>query len=100
MKLSCEIVIASAMGVILGSSAAAALVLNGDFAAPIEGPAAFLPVGSTIPGWTVVGSGGVNVDHVFTPNTYWAGNTSQFMDLTGNTGGAGVQRDPFARSEE
>ena len=96
MKLSKSIVIASAMGLILASSAGAALVLNGDFAAPIEGPAAFLPVGSTIPGWTVVGSGGVNVDHVFTPNTYWPGNTSQFMDLTGNSGGAGIQSDAFA----
>jgi hypothetical protein len=96
MKLSKSIVIASTMGVILASSAAPALVLNGDFAVPIEGTAAFLPVGSTILGWTVVGSGNVNVDHVFTPNPYWPGNTSQFMDLTGNIGGAGVQSDPFA----
>ena len=84
------------MGVILAASAAPALVLNGDFELPIEPPGTFLPVGSTILGWTVVGVGDVNVDHVSLGTSYWPGNTSQFMDLTGDTGGAGVQSDPFA----
>ena len=84
------------MGVVLASSAAPALVLNGDFEAPIQPPGTFLPVGSIIPGWAVVGAGGVNIDHVSLGTPYWPGNTSQFMDLTGNTGGAGVQSDSFA----
>jgi len=83
------------MGVILAVPAAPALVLNGDFELPIQPPGTFLPVGSTILGWTVVGVGDVNVDHVSLGTSYWPGNTSQFMDLTGDTGGAGVQSDPF-----
>jgi len=96
MKLSKSIVIASAMGVILASPAAPVLVLNGDFEQPIEPPNTFLPVGSMIPGWTVVGNDGVNVDHVSSGTPYWPGNTSQFLDLTGNTGGGGIQSDAFA----
>jgi hypothetical protein len=97
MKLSKSIsIVIATMGVILAAPAAPVLVLNGDFEVPIEGTTALLPVGNTILGWTVVGSGNVNIGHVFTPNPYWPGNTSQFMDLTGTTGGAGVQSDPFA----
>lgn len=87
---------ACAMGMVWASSAAPTLLLNGDFEAPVQPPGTFLPVGSVIPGWTVIGSGGVNVDHVQLGTPYWSGNTSQFMDLTGNTGGAGVISDPIA----
>jgi hypothetical protein len=97
MKLSKSIsIVIATMGVILAVPAAPALVLNGDFELPIQPPGTFLPVGSTILGWTVVGVGDVNVDHVSLGTSYWPGNTSQFMDLTGDTGGAGVQSDPFA----
>ena len=97
MKLSKSIsIVIATMGVILAVPAAPVLVLNGDFELPIQPPGTFLPVGSTIPGWTVVGSGNVNIDHVSLGTSYWPGNTSQFMDLTGDTGGAGVQSDPFA----
>ena len=97
MKLSKSIsIVIATMGVILAVPAAPALVLNGDFELPIQPPGTFLPVGSTILGWTIVGVGDVNVDHVSLGTSYWPGNTSQFMDLTGNTGGAGVQSDPFA----
>jgi hypothetical protein len=57
------------------------------------------PVGTVIPGWTVVGTSGVNVDQAPTapPNPeYWPGNPSQFLDLTGNTGGGGILSAPFA----
>jgi hypothetical protein len=84
------------MGVILAAPAAPILLLNGDFELPIQPPGTFLPVGSVIPGWTVVGVGGVNVDHVSLGTSYWPGNTSQFIDLTGNTGGAGVQSAAFS----
>ncbi len=46
-------------------------------------------VGSTIGDWVVVGSGSVNVHHV-NENTIWPGNGSQFLDLTGTAGGAGI----------
>jgi hypothetical protein len=84
----------------LASSAEAALLPNGDFAAPIQTVGSqFIPVGTVIPGWTVVGSGGVNVDQTPTapPNPeYWPGNPTQFLDLTGNTGGGGILSDAFA----
>jgi hypothetical protein len=84
----------------LASSANATLLLNGDFEAPVQTPGSqFLPVGTVIPGWTVVGTSGVNVDQAPTapPNPeYWPGNPSQFLDLTGNTGGGGILSAPFA----
>jgi hypothetical protein len=96
MKSLQSIVVGSAVGVMLALPAGASLVMNGDFAVPVESPGAYLPVGSTIPGWTVVGSGNVTIHHVFQPTPLWPGNTSQFMDLTGNTGSAGVLSDPIA----
>lgn len=67
---------------------------NWDFESPdVPGaPNAWITyaVGSTIGSWTVVGSGGVNVAHV-NENTLWPGNTTQFLDLTGITGGGGVE---------
>ena len=84
----------------LASSAEATLLPNGDFELPTQTVGSqFLPVGTVIPGWTVVGSGNVNIDQTPTapPNPeYWPGNPSQFLDLTGNTGGAGILSDPFA----
>jgi hypothetical protein len=80
----------------MASPAAPILVSNGDFELPVEPPNTFLPVGTIIPGWTVVGVGDVDVDHVSTGTSYWPGNTTQFMDLTGNTGGAGILSDAFA----
>ena len=52
-----------------GGSAKAALLLNGDFEQPVQGngPSQFLPLGTVIPGWKVVGTGGVNVDQTFSP---------------------------------
>lgn len=47
-------------------------------------------MGSTFGNWTVIGSGGVNVHHVG-ENTIWPGNTTQFLDLTGTAGGAGIE---------
>jgi hypothetical protein len=87
-----------AVGMMLAFSANAALLLNGDFALPtqLDNPAQFLPVGSSIPGWTVIGNGGVTVDQTFSPTPFWPGNLTQFMDLTGNTGNGGVQSDAFA----
>ena len=96
MKLSKSAVIVSVMSMALAASATPTLLLNGDFELPVEPPNTFLPVGSVIPGWTVIGSGGVNVDHVSTGTSYWPGNTSQFMDLTGNTGGGGILSSAFA----
>src|SRR5450631_3849827 len=100
MKTKFAIVIVSAVGVILASSASASLLVNGDFEQPNQGTSMsgsqFLSVGSSIAGWTVVGSSGVNVDQAFSPTTYWTGNNSQFMDLTGMTGNGGVTSDAFA----
>jgi hypothetical protein len=100
MKTKFAIVIVSAVGVILASSASASLLVNGDFELPNQGTSPsgsqFLGVGSTIPGWTVVGKGGVNVDQTFSPTPYWPGNNSQFMDLTGNTGNGGITSAAFA----
>jgi hypothetical protein len=80
-------------------SVKAVLLPNGDFETPSQGSSysgsQFLPVGTQIPGWTVVGTGGVNVDQTFSPTPYWPGNITQFMDLTGNTGGGGVLSAPF-----
>jgi len=87
--------------VLLASSASASLLPNGNFEAPVQTEGTqFVPVGSNfIPDWSVVGTGGVNVDQTPTapPNPeYWPGNPSQFLDLTGNTGGAGIESAPFA----
>jgi hypothetical protein len=71
------------------------LISNGDFETPAEPFYTYLPVGSTIPGWTVMGFPGTDVHHVSQPAAWWPGNPSQFMDLTGDTGGAGVQSDVF-----
>lgn len=84
------------MGVILAAPASPTLLLNGDFELPVQPVSTFLPVGTVLPGWTVIGTGAVNVDQVNTGTSYWPGNTSQFMDLTGNTGGAGIQSDAFS----
>lgn len=77
--------------------AKAGLVLNGDFEQPdLGGPGANYGVGSTtVAGWTVVGSGGVTIHHVNQIDLLWPGNNSQFMDLTGNTGRAGVESAPI-----
>lgn len=97
MKLPKLILIGIATtGVILAAPAAPTLLLNGDFESPVQPISTFLPVGSVIPGWTVVGTGPVNVDHVNSGTAYWPGDASQFMDLTGNTGGAGIQSDAFS----
>jgi len=82
----------------MASSAEATLLLNGDFESPIQynNPAQFLSVGTVIPGWTVVGQGGVNVDQTFSPTPFWPGNLTQFMDLTGNGGNGGIVSTPFA----
>ena len=69
------------------------LLINGDFENPVVPPYTTLNVGDQIPGWTVVGAGDVHL--VNQPSPLWPGNPSQFMDLTGYTGGAGIQSDAF-----
>lgn len=71
------------------------LISNGDFEAPIAPYYDALPVGTHIPGWTVVGPAFDNVHLVSQPSPLWPGNSSQYMDLTGFTGGAGIQSDAF-----
>jgi hypothetical protein len=93
--------IAGIMALMLTTSANASLLPNGDFESPVQTSGTqFVPVGSSlIPYWLVIGAGGVNVDQTPTapPNPeYWPGNPTQFLDLTGNTGGGGIQSDPFA----
>lgn len=96
MKISKSIsIVIGTMGVIMGAVAAPALLLNGDFELPTEPSETSFSVGSIIPGWTVIGVGEVNVD-IISGTPYWTGNTSQFMDLTGTTGGAGIQSDAFS----
>jgi len=77
---------------IMGVASAQTLLLNGDFSSPNVSVETAYSVGSSIPGWTVVGTGNV----VVIPGEYWPGNTSQFLDLTGFTGGAGIQSDAFS----
>lgn len=88
------LVMIALFGAVVATPTIASPLFNGDFELPAGTPNTFIPVGASIPGWTVVGTG--NVDQVNSGTLYWPGNTSQFMDLTGNTGGAGIQSDPFA----
>jgi hypothetical protein len=76
----------------------ASLVFNGDFEQPnLGGTGNFYGVGSTaVTGWTVLGNGGVTIHHVNQVNLLWPNNNSQFLDLSGNTGGGGVVSTPIA----
>ena len=102
MKSTYLMALAGTAGIMIVSSAEAALLLNGDFETPNRGSSMngsqFLTDGTSFSGWTVIGAPGanVNVDQTFAPTPYWTGNNSQFLDLTGNTGGGGVISDPFA----
>jgi hypothetical protein len=95
MKACSAFVSGFALLVLLPAVASANLLSSGnwDFESPnISGaPNAVVTytVGNSIGDWTVVGSGSVNVHHV-NENTIWPGNTSQFLDLTGETGNAGI----------
>jgi hypothetical protein len=81
------------LGALLTMPACAGLVFNGNFELPNLGDTgSYYAVGSSaVTGWTVVGTGGVTIHHVNQISLLWQGNNSQFMDLTGNTGGGGVQ---------
>lgn len=88
-----------ALGLILTPpSIPAALILNGDFEQPnLGGAGNYYGVGSTaVTGWTVLGNGGVTIHHVNQINLLWPNNNSQFLDLSGNTGGGGVVSAPIA----
>jgi hypothetical protein len=88
-----------AMELILAITAGAQTITNGNFEIPVQllqPPNQILSVGATIPGWTVVGSGNVGVQQVNQGIPLWPGNPSQFLDLTGETGGAGIKSDAFA----
>lgn len=74
------------------------LISNGDFEIPVEPYYAALPVGTVIPGWTVMGPAGDTVHLVSQPDILWPGNPTQYMDLTGYSGGAGIQSDAFNTS--
>ena len=76
----------------MGAASAQTLLLNGDFSSPNVSVETTYSVGSSFLGWTVVGTGNVTI----IPGTFWPGNTSPFIDLTGYTGGAGIQSDPFS----
>ena len=86
-------ILAGVFGGMLTLPAGASLVLNGDFEQPnLGGTGNYYGVGSTaVTGWTVVGSGGVTIHHVNQISLLWPNNNSQFMDLTGNSGGGGVR---------
>ena len=98
LKAIRSVLVSTAVGLALVSTSNASLLVNGTFEDPVQqnNGSQFLPTGTTIPGWTVVGNGTVNVDQTFSPTPFWPGNGSQFMDLTGNSGNAGVQSDAFA----
>lgn len=86
-------VLVAALGLCMSLTVASAgLVLNGDFESPnLGGTGSYYPAGSgAVSGWTVVGAGGVNIHHVNQIGLLWPGNNSQFLDLTGNTGGGGL----------
>ncbi len=95
MKASSAFVSGFALVVLLPAVASANLLSSGnwDFESPnIPGPlnaTVTYAVGNNVGDWTVVGSGSVNVHHV-NENTIWPGNTSQFLDLTGETGNGGI----------
>jgi hypothetical protein len=95
MKVSNALAWGVALVVLLPAVASANLLSGGnwDFESPdvpggVNAWVTYAP-GSTIGNWTVIGAGGVNVAHV-SENTLWPGNTSQFLDLTGITGGGGI----------
>jgi hypothetical protein len=95
MKANSAVVSSISLALFLPVAASANLLSGGnwDFESPdVPGaPNAWVTYapGSTIGNWTVIGTGGVNVAHV-NENTLWPGNTSQFLDLTGLTGGGGI----------
>ena len=98
MKSLKPIVVTIVAGAIMALPAGAQVVVNGGFEAPVQPlqpPNQFLYVGSTtIQGWTVVGTGNVgDVQQVNQLVNIWPGNMTQFVDLTGDTGGAGIQSD-------
>ena len=78
------------------ASSQAALILNGDFEQPVLGNANpnDIPVGSSaLTDWTVGGTGGVTVNHVGSGYaSLWPGNSSQWLDLTGSSGGANISQ--------
>ncbi len=77
-------------------TASANLVSNGDFENPsyaIGSNPHDLGVGNgTLIGWTIGGGGGVNVNHTGASLPYWPTNPSQWLDLTGSTGGAYIEQ--------
>ena len=95
MKANHVLVSSVALAMLLPGIAAANILSGGnwDFETPnIPGASNTVvtyTVGSTIADWVVIGSGSVNVHHV-NENTIWPGNSSQFLDLTGLTGSAGI----------
>ncbi|HEY5298613.1 MAG TPA: hypothetical protein VIK59_11900 [Verrucomicrobiae bacterium] len=94
MKPLKSIVVTIVAGAIMALSADAQVVVNGGFefpGQPTQPPNIFLSVGATIPGWTVVGTGNVDAQQVNQLVPIWPGNSTQFIDLTGDTGGAGIQ---------
>ncbi len=92
-KLILSIVVS---GITFASTAAPALLLNGDFEFQTLPQNILLPVSSSILGWTVVGTPARTVCQVAAGPLNWPANLTQFLDLTGNAGGAGIRSDPFA----
>ncbi len=95
MKLLKSILTCMALATASICPAAPVLLMNGNFEAPVQPINAFLAVGTSIPGWTVIGLTGHNVHQVAAGPLNWPADTTQFLDLTGNTGGAGIRSDPF-----
>jgi hypothetical protein len=78
-------------------SVSANLIINGDFESPdLNGVfPVYLPAGnSAVTGWTIGGANGVTIHHVSENQPYWnpPQNSTQWLDLTGNGGGAYIEQ--------
>lgn len=75
-------------------TASANLIVNGDFEQPVypvgSNPHDLAPGSLALVGWTIGGIGGVTVNHTGPGLPYWNPplNSTQWLDLTGSSGGA------------
>jgi hypothetical protein len=82
----------------LAGTASANLIVNGDFEQPVypsgSNPHNLAPGNSSLIGWTIGGNGGVTVNHTGSGLPYWNPplNSSQWLDLTGASGGAYIEQ--------
>jgi hypothetical protein len=77
---------------------ASATLVNADFEEPAGVGAynyIFAVNSDAVLGWKVIGEGTVSIHHVNGGFNVWPGNSSQFLDLTGNTGNAGIESSSF-----